>query len=224
MRELDRKCRGKHGFLGDYAFGVRYEVFRRFHKEPGFVLRATDLLPNPPLVDLSSEMLKSTFCFCPSGTGWGMRVFHAAALGCIPVIMQQDAKRAFPPVLQVESPRNLRPCPTPAAPQRKEHTQNSRPRTSLTCQAAPPTHNRKPTPTSYSHQPHASAGLRRPAARLGRFHRPTRPAIDPAPPRHPPRARCRHESPARQARGPRAGMDAAHVARGPPARRGAHAA
>ena len=35
-----------------------------------------------------------------SGTGWGMRVFHSVALGCIPVIIQRDAANAFPPVLQ----------------------------------------------------------------------------------------------------------------------------
>eukprot|EP00966_Prymnesium_polylepis_P320416 7376797-Prymnesium_polylepis.1 len=45
-------------------------------------------------------MLHSVFCFCPSGTGWGMRVFHAAALGCVPVIMQQDEDKRYPPVLQ----------------------------------------------------------------------------------------------------------------------------
>ena len=64
------------------------------------MLRATDMLPPPRPVDLDDQMLHSVFCLCPSGTGWGMRVFHSAALGCVPVIIQQDAAKAFPPVLQ----------------------------------------------------------------------------------------------------------------------------
>ena len=68
--------------------------------EAGFQLRATDLLPAPPHVSLDTEMLRTIFCLCPSGTGWGMRVFHSVALGCIPVIIQRDAARKYPPVLQ----------------------------------------------------------------------------------------------------------------------------
>ena len=69
------------------------------------------LLPgNQPLLyaggvsDLSASLdtltLRSIFCLCPSGTGWGMRVFHSIALGCIPVIIQRDEKNTYPPVLQ----------------------------------------------------------------------------------------------------------------------------
>ena len=90
LKALERKCGQKHGFLDHYSFGVRWEVYRRFHAEPGFQLRATDLLPPPPHVSLDTEMLRSIFCLCPSGTGWGMRAFHAAVLGCIPVIIQDD--------------------------------------------------------------------------------------------------------------------------------------
>lgn len=100
LAELGRKCRQKHGFLDHYSFGVRWEVYRRFHKEEGFQLRATDLKPPPPYVSLDAEMLQTIFCLCPSGTGWGMRVFHSAALGCIPVLIQRDEASAYPPVLQ----------------------------------------------------------------------------------------------------------------------------
>ena len=34
MAALARKCKGKHGFLDLYSFGVRYEVYRRFKDEP----------------------------------------------------------------------------------------------------------------------------------------------------------------------------------------------
>jgi hypothetical protein len=52
MSELERKCRSRAGFLNNYAFGVRYEVFKRYRGEPDFNLRATDLLPPPPKADL----------------------------------------------------------------------------------------------------------------------------------------------------------------------------
>ena len=35
-----------------------------------------------------------------TGTGWGMRAFHAIALGCIPVIIQDDGSGRYPSVLQ----------------------------------------------------------------------------------------------------------------------------
>lgn len=92
---LRRKCARHHGFLDDYSFGVRWAVYSQHHKAPGFTLRATDLLPPPPHADLDDEMLHSTFCLCPSGTGWGMRVFHSIALGCLPVLIQRDAKRKY---------------------------------------------------------------------------------------------------------------------------------
>jgi hypothetical protein len=97
---MKRKCAGGHGFLDHYSFGVRWEVYSRHHAEPGFHLRATDLLPGPPHADLDRETRGSVFCLCPSGTGWGMRVFHAIALGCVPLIIQRDDKGAYPPVLQ----------------------------------------------------------------------------------------------------------------------------
>ena len=97
LEALSRKCAHTHGFLNHYSFGVRWEVYRRFHAEPGFHLRATDLLPGPPHADLDTLTLRSIFCLCPSGTGWGMRVFHSVALGCIPVIIQRDDKNAYPP-------------------------------------------------------------------------------------------------------------------------------
>ena len=98
MAALAKKCRQQHGFLDHYSFGVRWEIYRRFHQEPSFHLRATDLLPPPPRLSLDDQMLRTIFCLCPSGTGWGMRVFHSAALGCIPVIIQRDEKSLYPPV------------------------------------------------------------------------------------------------------------------------------
>ena len=100
MRALERKCKQTHGFLDRYSFNVRYEAYRRFKDEPRVVLRATDLLPAPKHADLDDLTLSSVFCLCPSGTGWGMRAFHAVALGCIPVIIQDDGSGKYPSVLQ----------------------------------------------------------------------------------------------------------------------------
>ena len=54
--------------------------------------------PGPPRANLDDEVLAATFCLCPSGTGWGMRAYHAAALGCLPVLIQQDEKQTHPQV------------------------------------------------------------------------------------------------------------------------------
>mmetsp|Transcript_3123 Transcript_3123/g.10362 ORF Transcript_3123/g.10362 Transcript_3123/m.10362 type:complete len:189 (+) Transcript_3123:120-686(+) len=100
MAAMARKCRRMEGFLNNYAFGVRYEVYRLHKDEPGFNLRATDLRPPPPNANLDDLTRGATFCLCPSGTGWGMRAFHAVALGCIPVIIQDDGSGSYPSVLQ----------------------------------------------------------------------------------------------------------------------------
>ena len=48
-----------------YSFGVRYEVYKRFHDTPRVQLRATDLIPGPPGADLDELTLRSVFCLCP---------------------------------------------------------------------------------------------------------------------------------------------------------------
>ena len=95
-------------------------MYRRHHAEPGFKLRATDVRPAPPRANLDDEVLASTFCLCPSGTGWGMRAYHAAALGCLPVLIQQDEKQTHPQVcasrlasLRFQRCPSYRPPPTP---------------------------------------------------------------------------------------------------------------
>jgi len=76
-------------------------------------------------VNVNEEILASQYCLCPSGTGWGMctrlpapggrrstppggtpprrrRVYHAAVLGCVPVLVQDDG--AHPRVAQAFEP------------------------------------------------------------------------------------------------------------------------
>lgn len=38
------------------------------------------------------EMRRATFCLCPLGSGWGMRLVQAVAYGCLPVIIQDEAR------------------------------------------------------------------------------------------------------------------------------------
>lgn len=114
MRKLEAKCArsyGQPGFLSRYSFGLRYEIFKKFHKADGFRLYATDFPSSLPSqrVDVNDEILHSSFCLCPSGTGWGMRVFHVLVLGCVPVLTQHDG--VHPPVAQV-APAHLKDVPT----------------------------------------------------------------------------------------------------------------
>ena len=74
---------------------------------PGFKILATDYPPSLPKgrVNVNEEILGSKFCLCPSGTGWGMRVFHVMVLGCVPVLVQHDGEH--PPVAQAFEPEVL---------------------------------------------------------------------------------------------------------------------
>lgn len=56
--------------------------------------------PTHPEVEihLNAEILNSRFCLCPSGTGFGQRLYHVVLLGCVPVIAMHDG--THPPVVQ----------------------------------------------------------------------------------------------------------------------------
>ena len=110
LRDLANKCRRSYsepGFLSRYSFGLRYRIFERHRDAPGFRLYASDYPPSLPQggFHLDEEILGSKFCLCPSGTGWGMRVFHVLVLGCVPVITQHDGEHA--PVAQAFEPEVL---------------------------------------------------------------------------------------------------------------------
>ena len=111
-RALEAKCQHSYsepGFLSRYSFGLRYEIFRRHRHAPGFKIYASDYPPSlPPRSqrrDLDDEILTSRYCLCPSGTGWGMRVYHVLVLGCVPVLTQHDGEH--PPVAQAFDPELL---------------------------------------------------------------------------------------------------------------------
>ena len=109
LPELERKCRTSYeqaGFLSRYSFGLRYEIFKKHRDAVGFQIFATDYVPSMRggRRDVNADILASQFCLCPSGTGWGMRVFHVMILGCVPVLVQHDGvhphvQQAFEPEL-----------------------------------------------------------------------------------------------------------------------------
>jgi len=110
FKQLRAKCDRSYsqpGFLARYSFGLRYEIFSKFRETEGFRLYATDFPASMPArqIDISGEILASRFCLCPSGTGWGMRVFHVLVLGCVPVLTQHDGKH--PAVAQAFEPEVL---------------------------------------------------------------------------------------------------------------------
>jgi hypothetical protein len=45
------------------------------------------------------EMRRSKFCLAPSGHGWGIRIVHAMAAGCVPLIIQDGIHQPFDDVL-----------------------------------------------------------------------------------------------------------------------------
>jgi hypothetical protein len=111
--QLKSKCDRSYsepGFLSRYSFGLRYEIFRRHHNAKGFRLLASDYPPSlkqhqaadGQSLTLDEEIKRAKFCLCPSGTGWGMRVYHVLVLGCVPVLPQHDGEH--PPVAQAFEP------------------------------------------------------------------------------------------------------------------------
>ena len=78
---MDDGGRRAGGVVARYAFGLRYEVWRRHRAAPGFRVLASELraeLP-PAGVNVTSEMLSDRYCLCPSGAGWGMRATQAVS-------------------------------------------------------------------------------------------------------------------------------------------------
>lgn len=110
IAQLAAKCKTSYeqpGFLSKYAFGLRYEIFRRHRDAAGFRMIATDYSPSLAggRHDIDAEILGAKFCLAPAGTGWGMRVFHVMALGCVPVLVQDDG--VHQPVAQAFEPELL---------------------------------------------------------------------------------------------------------------------
>ena len=103
---MQRICRGRHHH--HHCLRVEDRRHDRLHRSaPGFKILATDYPPSLPKgrVNVNEEILGSKFCLCPSGTGWGMRVFHVMVLGCVPVLVQHDGEH--PPVAQAFEPEVL---------------------------------------------------------------------------------------------------------------------
>ena len=111
-KQLKQKCDRSYnepGFLSRYSFGLRYEIYVKHRNAKGFRIHASDYPPSlPPRSErksLDEEILNAKYCLAPAGTGWGMRVYHVLALGCVPVLTQHDGEH--PPVAQAFDPEGL---------------------------------------------------------------------------------------------------------------------
>jgi hypothetical protein len=49
--------------------------------------------------DMGAEMRRAKFCLTPAGHGWGIRIVHAMATGCVPLIIQDGVHQPFDDVL-----------------------------------------------------------------------------------------------------------------------------
>jgi hypothetical protein len=49
--------------------------------------------------DMGASMRASRFCLAPAGHGWGIRIVHAMATGCVPLIIQDGVHQPFDDVL-----------------------------------------------------------------------------------------------------------------------------
>ena len=67
-----------------YSQGVRQQVYELFRNASGFVIMEHDYR------GAAIAMRNTTFCLCPTGSGWSHRLTYAMVSGCIPVIVMDS--------------------------------------------------------------------------------------------------------------------------------------
>ncbi len=72
--------------------GVRQRVWALYHNRSGYDLSEW-------VHDMPSSMRRARFCLTPAGHGWGIRIVHAMACGCVPLIVQDGVHQPFDDVL-----------------------------------------------------------------------------------------------------------------------------
>ena len=90
-----------------YSFGVRQQIFRLYGNRSDCYLRDVSNADSKSQShnEYSSIMRASKFCLAPSGMGFSTRVHEAIAMGCVPLIIQDepqtnsDVEQAFESVL-----------------------------------------------------------------------------------------------------------------------------
>jgi hypothetical protein len=80
----------RKGVSKTYSQGVRQSLARQYGRDPLFlILEGAD-------GDYFDEVQSALFCLCPRGfASWSRRLFDAIAVGCIPVIISDDAEHPF---------------------------------------------------------------------------------------------------------------------------------
>uniref|UniRef100_A0A804N0R5 Exostosin GT47 domain-containing protein n=1 Tax=Zea mays TaxID=4577 RepID=A0A804N0R5_MAIZE len=78
-----------------YVWKVRTELLQHYGRNRKFYLK------RKRFDNYRSEMARSLFCLCPLGWApWSPRLVESVLLGCIPVIIADNIRLSFPPVLQ----------------------------------------------------------------------------------------------------------------------------
>ncbi len=78
-----------------YSQGVRQKIYQLYHGRSAEGYSITE----GRVGDMVGEMRRAQFCLAPAGHGWGIRIVHAMATGCVPVIIQDGVHQPFDDVL-----------------------------------------------------------------------------------------------------------------------------
>jgi hypothetical protein len=82
----------------EYSQGVRQQVWTLFHNRT-----ADGYQIHEHVSDMGGDMRRSRFCVAPSGHGWGIRIVHAVAAGCVPVVIQDGVHQPYDDVLPYDA-------------------------------------------------------------------------------------------------------------------------
>ena len=89
---------GTRMYEKEYSQGVRQQIWTLFHNRSGDGYEIHERVAN-----MGAEMRRSRFCLAPSGHGWGIRIVHAMAAGCVPVVIQDGVHQPYDDVLPYDA-------------------------------------------------------------------------------------------------------------------------
>ena len=82
----------------EYSQGVRQQIWTLYHNRTADGYQIHERVGN-----MGDEMRRSRFCLAPSGHGWGIRIVHAVAAGCVPVVIQDGVHQPYDDVLPYDA-------------------------------------------------------------------------------------------------------------------------
>lgn len=87
-----RDQRGPPCSRKSYSFGMREQLYTNYHGAPGMEIELR-------VRDQGASMMNATFCFAPTGAGYGKRQVMVAVMGCIPVLISDHVVEPFEPFI-----------------------------------------------------------------------------------------------------------------------------